>query len=100
MAFNPLAALLAARGGAAPAPGVPGAPAGPQASGAQPNVSALIGHMIDLGTQAMTAERDPLEKEALSKIIALLHGFAAREQKQRDAAMGAGPAIQLLRRQG
>lgn len=97
MAFagqNPIAALLAR---------AQGAPQQPQpqaeADGTQ-GVTQLISRMIDLGTQAVQAEKDPVEREGLAKIVTLLHGFAAREQKQRDSAMGAGPAVQLLRRQG
>lgn len=95
MAFagpNPLAALIAARaGGGAPQPDA-------QDSGPD-KASDIVSQMIDLGQRAVAAEKDPVEREGLAKIVALLHGFAAREQKQRDAAMGAGPAVQMLRRQ-
>lgn len=98
MAFagpNPIAALLAARaGGGAPQP--PQAPQVPQGGG---NPSDLINQAADLLQRALGAEKDPVEREGISKIITLLHGFSAREQKQKDAAMGAGPAVQMLRRQ-
>ena len=91
MAFgsNPLAALLASRGGG-PAPDS-------QDSGPD-NASALVNQASQILQRALAAEKDPVEREGLAKIVALLHGFAAREQKQRDAAMGAGPAVQMLRR--
>lgn len=89
MAFgsNPLAALLASRSGA-------GQPQPAQGG----NPSELINQASELLQRALASEKDPVEKEGISKIIALLHGFSAREQKQRDAAMGAGPAVQMLRR--
>ena len=97
MAFapNPIAALLAAHQGG----GAPQQASQPEADGTT-GVTELINRMIDLGMQAAQKEKDPIERSELAKIVATLHGFAAREQKQRDSAMGAGPAVQLLRRQG
>lgn len=90
---NPLAALLAARGGA------PQQDDSGQDDSSEQSVTDLINRMIDLGTQAAQQEKDPIERAEIAKIVATLHGFSAREQKQRDSAMGAGPAVQLLRRQ-
>lgn len=90
MAFagpSPLAALLAARGQSAP-----------QQDSGPDNAADLVNQASQILQRALAVEKDPVEKEGIAKIVALLHGFAAREQKQRDAAMGAGPAVQMLRR--
>lgn len=97
MAMNPLAALLAAHAQSQGAPAGPTGPIPTDGDDAAPNE--LVSRASQLLSKAIGLEKDPVEREALSKIVALLHGFAAREQKQRDAAMGAGPAVQLLRRQ-
>jgi hypothetical protein len=98
MAFaggSPLAALLAARQGqgAPPQPNMNQTDAGPD------KASDLVNQASQILQRALAVENDPVEKEGIAKIVALLHGFSAREQKQRDAAMGAGPAVQMLRRQ-
>ena len=115
-AGNPIAALIARAqaahaalsGGAPGAPAgmqAPGAPAGMQAPGGlggggqgPDNAAGLVNKAAQLIQQAIGVERDPVERAGLAKIQALLHGFAATEQKQKDAAMGAGPAIQMIRR--
>lgn len=95
---NPIAAILAARqaGAGAPQPNLNQQPALP--GGGPDRASDLVTQASQILQRALVVENDPVEKEAISKIVALLHGFAAREQKQRDAAMGAGPAVQMLRR--
>lgn len=96
--INPLQALIArAQGAAGPQQQAPPPAPGAEDDGTQ-GVKPLIARMIQLGTQAAQLERDPIERAALAKIVATLHDFEAREQKQRDSAMGAGPAVQLLRR--
>lgn len=101
MAFaggNPIAAILGAAGGGAPG-GPQGAP-GVQGGGGPDDAQGLVDQAAQLISKAVNVEKDPVEREGLTKILALLHGFAANAQKQQDAAMGAGPAVQLLRRQG
>lgn len=122
--MNPLALLAALRaraagGGAPPGmvapPGPPPQPqqlgrpqqlgpppsevlgGGPASGGSDPRQ--LIQQMVGLGTQAMQAIKDPIERAGMAKIVAQLHDFAAQEQKDRDAAMGAGPAAKVIRRQ-
>jgi hypothetical protein len=110
-AGNPIAALIA-RAQAAHAAlsgGAPGSPAGMQAPGAPvgasaggdqgpDNASALVSQAAQLIQKAIGIERDPVERAGLAKLYAGLHQFAATEQKQKDAAMGAGPAVQMIRR--
>lgn len=96
MAFNPIAALLAARGGGAP--GAPQNAPGAQGGGGQDDAQQLVDQATQLIARAINVERDPVERAGLAKVLAQLHQFAATAQKQTDAAMGAGPAIQVLRR--
>jgi hypothetical protein len=101
MAFaggNPIAAILAARAGGG-APGGPQGAPGVQGGGGQDDAQGLVDQAAQLINRAVQVEKDPVERAGLSKVLALLHNFAATAQKQQDAAMGAGPAVQLLRRQ-
>lgn len=101
MAFaggNPIAAILAARGGGG-APGGPQGAPGAQSGGGSDDAQGLVSQAAQLITRAVSVEKDPIERAGLAKVLGLLHQFAATAQKQQDAAMGAGPAVQLLRRQ-
>lgn len=92
--MNPIMALLAAH-----AAGAQGAPAPmPSEAPDNDNPAPLISRMIQLGVQATQSIKDPIERAAMAKIVAQLHQFEANEQKEHDAAMGAGPAVKLVRR--
>ena len=102
IAPNPLQAIIARiqGGGGSSSPSM--APQGPGAAPGQDagpdSASVLVDRAAQLIQQAISQEKDPVERSGLAKIYALLHQFAATEQKQKDAAMGAGPAVQVLRR--
>lgn len=77
------------------APPVPSAGGG---GGSEDKPLALIRQMISLGKQYIDVEPDPEDKATMGKLIATLLAYEAKDQKENDAAMGAGPAVKALRR--
>ncbi len=102
-----IGSLLAGLG----AGGVGGAPGGdlmggmggpPQASpgdaGQDAGIPDLLKQALDLVTQAYQKETDPLDKEAIGKIMSLIDQVFAQEQKDKDQALGGASTSRLMRR--
>ncbi len=99
-----MAALAAQHGGAPPGPGGPpvqGGPSGPPpAPGGGGNAQAAIEALkaaINSLHQAGAAEPDPEDQAVISKVVSLLMQMIAKDQKEKDAAMGTTPAHKAMR---
>lgn len=72
-----------------------GAPS-PQGGGTHPAIFYLKNAMTAL-RQYEQNETDPEDKAIAAKVYALLVQLMAKDQKEKDAAMGASPATKFLR---
>jgi hypothetical protein len=104
-----MAALQAQHGappGAGPPPGVGGPPPGPPGpppgaqSGGGGNAQQAIQYLrqaIQSLHQAQQAEPDPEDQAVISKTVSLLMQMIAKDQKEKDAALGTTPAHKSMR---
>lgn len=86
-----------------PPPGMPGPQAGPPPPGAgggggnAQQAIAFLKQGIQNLHQAMNAEPDPEDKAVLAKTVSLLMQMIAKDQKEKDAALGTTPAHKAMR---
>lgn len=85
--------ILGLLGGGGPRP-----PGPPQATGPPGDTIEILRRMIDLAKQYIEVEQDPEDKHTMAKVLQTLLQYQADEQKERDTAVGASPAVKYLRR--
>jgi hypothetical protein len=59
----------------------------------------ILQQMIELAMRYQEVEEDPEDRATMAKLLATLRQYEANEQKERDQALGAGPAVKFMRRQ-
>lgn len=69
-----------------------------QGGGPEDEPLALIKQMIDLAQQYIAAEPDAEDKATMAKLVATLHQYQAKDQKDAEAALGGGAATRALRK--
>lgn len=84
--------------GGGPGGDTPDGGAGGPGGNSEQQALALLRRMIDLATQYIQVEPDPEDRATMSKLLATLHDYEAKDQKEADAAMGTGPAQKFMRR--
>ena len=95
-----IASLLAHMAGGGGPPGMQAGPPpqeGPEQAGGEDQVPDLLKQALDLIHKAFAIETEPIDKQALAKILADIQTLFAQEQKEKDQAMG-GSGMRLLRR--
>ncbi len=75
--------------------GPPGPPPGPPAGGG--NALAYLRQALQALRQYEQAEPDPEDKAVAAKVYGLLIQLMAKDQKEKDAAMGTTPAHKAMR---
>lgn len=86
--------------------GMSGPPAGypappPQGGGGERSGAQLLSQMIQLALQFQDdpeEKGDPQDMADIAKVLTMLRAIKLREQQEKDAAIGAGPAVKFLRR--
>lgn len=58
----------------------------------------ILRRMIEDAKRYIDVEQDPEDKATMSKILQTLLQYEADEQRERDSALGASPAVKYLRR--
>ncbi len=99
-----IGALLAQLGGGGGDPGAGGPPGGPppDAGGGGPDAAKaldLIQQIVDLAQQYLQAEPDQEDKLQGTKLLQLAQQLLAKDQQDRDQAMG-GSNQRILRKAG
>lgn len=105
---DPLAALAQLAGGAGPAndPLTPGdqadpfgaAAGAPGAQGSEEQPIAILQQMIDLAKQYMNVEPDQQDVATMAKVHTTLQTYLAKDQADREAALGNGSIARLVRK--
>lgn len=83
-----------AGGGSDPLAGLGGQPGG----NPEDQPIALLQQMIDLAKQYMDAEPDQQDVATMAKVLSTLQGYLAKDQADRDAALGNGSIARLMRK--
>jgi hypothetical protein len=85
--------------GAPPGAGPPGPPPGAQggAGGNAQQAISFLRQAIQNLHQAQQAEPDPEDQAIISKTVSLLMQMIAKDQKEKDAALGTTPAHKAMR---
>jgi len=89
--------LMALLGGGAGAPAAP-SPAEPTAGGPEDEPIDILKQMIELANRYISVERDAEDQATMSKLLATLHQYLAKDQQDAEAALGGGPATRLMRK--
>lgn len=94
---GPLGALASLLGHGAPPPAAPPAQAGPL-GGSEAEPITILRQMIDLANRYMSVEPDQEDVATMSKLHATLQGYLAKDQRDRDTALGNGSVSRLVRK--
>ena len=68
-----------------------------QGGGDESSALQILKQMIQLGKQYVDVEPDPEDKATMGKILQLLLQYEAKDQKEKDAALGTSPALKHVR---
>ncbi len=77
------------------------APAGPPGGGSEQQPLAILDQMIQLAKQYLEVEPDEEDKATMTKLLATLQQYKAKDQADTQQAMGGNPAVsRILRKAG
>lgn len=93
-----------------PPPGAPGDNANALVGGGSPPVvgggddggqaALILRAMINLAHKFIAVEPDAVDKQTMAKVMMTLTGYLAKEQKDKEAAMGSSPAMRFIQKAG
>lgn len=103
---GPLAALAALAGGGhdpltagdQPDPTLGGGPTGAPGGGSEDQPISILRQMIDLAKQYIDVEPDEQDKATMTQIYAKLQSYLAKDQSDRETALGNGSIARLVRK--
>ena len=92
------AAAQHAAGGPGPAGLPPDVPGQPDTDEHEP--IRILQQMIQLAERYMHVEPDREDTATMAKLLATLHQYLAKDQRDAEGALGGGPATRVLRKMG
>lgn len=71
----------------------------PSGGGSEAKPIELLKQMIELAQQYIGAEKDDIDKATMTKVLAQLQQYLAKDQQDAEKAMGVTPQARFLRKQ-